>query len=110
MRNNRKVGNYYEDLAANYLLELGYTLVTRRFTCKGGEVDIIALDGDTLVFVEVKYRASSAPESAIDTKKFERFGVAVNEYLHKTNMQKSLVRLDLIAIEGKEIRHHIGGL
>lgn len=110
MKNRRELGNHFEDVAANHLLELGYTIVTRRYTCKGGEIDIIALDNDVLVFAEVKFRSKSAPESAVDFKKTTRFRVAVDDYLHKTGSHRLQTRFDLIAITGEEIRHHVGGL
>jgi putative endonuclease len=47
-------GKGFEDIACEYLTSLGYRILHRNFYCRGGEIDIIALDGDVLVFVEVK--------------------------------------------------------
>ena len=54
--NKRKLGNMYEQAAARYLSASGLLVVTMNYRCKAGEIDIIARDGDTLVFAEVKYR------------------------------------------------------
>lgn len=56
-RNNRETGSYYERMAGVYLTEKGYEILEYNYRCKLGEIDIIARDGDYLVFCEVKYRA-----------------------------------------------------
>jgi len=106
--NRRAEGNRHEDRAADYLLGLGYTLVTRRFKASGGEIDIVAMDGDTLVFVEVKFRARGAPEEAVGHVKALRLGDAVDAYLAKTGAYASPTRFDLIAVTPDDLRHHIG--
>lgn len=108
MSNLRRVGAEAEDRAAEYLLGLGYTIVTRRFKCSRGEIDIVAYDGDTLVFVEVKSRRTNdAPEEAVDHRKVCDLSKAVDEYLHKTGTEESPVRYDLIAVTPEGMRHHI---
>lgn len=108
MESKRTLGNQHEDKAAEFLLSLGYTIVTRRFHAVGGEIDIIAMDGDTLVFVEVKFRRSGAPESAVGFTKVQRFNQAVESYLQMTGAFSAQVRYDLIAVTPTEIRHHKG--
>ncbi|MBS1724960.1 MAG: YraN family protein [Armatimonadetes bacterium] len=108
VENRRAVGAEHEDRAADYLLSLGYTLVTRRFKGSGGEIDIVALDGETLVFVEVKYRERGAPEEALGHTKVARFNDAVDAYLAKTGAQSAMIRFDLVAVTPTDIRHHIG--
>jgi putative endonuclease len=54
------LGRSGEDRAAKHLASRGYTILERNYTAPQGELDLIALDGDTLVFVEVKTRTSSA--------------------------------------------------
>ena len=51
---NRPKGNYIESLASAYLRREGYQIIARNYAYKGGELDIVARDGETLVFVEVK--------------------------------------------------------
>jgi len=106
--NRRAQGSEHEDRAADYLLSEGYTIVTRRFKAGGGEIDIVAMDGDVLVFVEVKFRQRGAPETAVGYTKVQRFNDAVGVYLQKTGSHKSLVRYDLIAVTPTELRHHKG--
>ncbi len=94
-----------EDRAVNHLLSLGWTVVTRRFKAGGGEIDIVALDGDTLVFVEVKFRQNFAPEWSVDDRKTARIRAAAELYLHQTEQYEAQVRFDVIAIQGDELRH-----
>ena len=54
--NNRNKGSFYEEQAAAYLKSKGLTILCRNYRCPCGEIDLIARDGDYLVFVEVKYR------------------------------------------------------
>ena len=109
MSNLRRVGAEAEDRAAEYLLGLGYTIVTRRFKSSRGEIDIVALDGDVLVLVEVKYRRDreAIPEEAVDDKKVAHFSRAAEEYIYKAGLSECDVRFDLIAVTPDELRHHI---
>lgn len=52
--NKRQTGSFYEDKAAEYLKSIGYDILCRNFYGKGGEIDIVAKDNETLVFAEVK--------------------------------------------------------
>lgn len=98
-----------EDSAADYLVQIGYTIVTRRFKCRHGELDIVALDGETLVFVEVKERRAPgwSPEEGVDRKKVEALCAASEEYLWKMGETSRTVRFDLVAIDSDGLRHHI---
>ena len=107
MSNLRRVGAEAEDRAADYLLGLGYTIVTRRFKSSRGEIDIIALDGEALVFVEVKFRKQGMPEEAVDDTKVAHFAEAADEYVYKTEMGECPIRFDIIAITPSDLRHHI---
>jgi putative endonuclease len=109
MPGSRRVGSEAEDQAAEYLIEQGYTIVTRRWVAKGGELDLVALDGETLVFVEVKSRSGRwyAPEAAIDDVKVKHFIEAVERYCHATEQEGRPVRYDVIAIDDKGLRHYV---
>lgn len=75
MKNLRKTGAEYESLAAEYLKRRGFRIIRRNFYCRGGEIDLIALDGDSLVFVEVKYRRTDTfgnPLEAVNATKQKR--------------------------------------
>jgi putative endonuclease len=54
--NQRKIGELYEQTAADFLISSGFALIEKNFTCRNGELDLIMQDRQTLVFVEVKYR------------------------------------------------------
>lgn len=99
-------GRLAEDRAAQHLLSLGYVLVTRRYRARGGEIDLVALDGETLVFVEVRYRAAASPEASVDLRKVERCAAAARAYVQATGMTEREVRFDLIAVDEHELRHH----
>ena len=74
----RTVGSNAEQLADKFLKRQGLATVTRNFRCRLGEIDLIARDGDAIVFVEVRYRASN---------RFSRAGQTVD--IHK---QRKLIR------------------
>lgn len=81
MRAKDELGRYGEDLAARHLVAAGYRIVERNWRCDGGELDIVAQRGGTLVFVEVKTRASARyglPAEAVSRQKAQRIrGLAV---------------------------------
>ena len=72
MQNRRQIGTKEEALAAAFLEKQGYQILERNFRCRLGEIDLIARDGSTLVFVEVKYRKNAdfgTPAEAVNRKK-----------------------------------------
>jgi putative endonuclease len=102
-------GKQAEDAAADYLISLGYTIVTRRYKVRLGELDVVALDGDTLVIVEVKERRAPdwIPEEGVDDRKIASLSAAVEQYLLQMGEPERVVRYDLIAIDRDGLRHHI---
>ncbi|MCH7904535.1 MAG: YraN family protein [Armatimonadetes bacterium] len=104
----RRVGAEAEDRAVDHLLKLGYTIVTRRFKSRRGEIDVIAFDGEVLVFVEVKSTGKDdvEPELAVDEKKLELIYDAAEEYLRKSSHEPRVTRFDLIAVTPSALRHH----
>ena len=104
----RRQGSEAEDRAADFLLAQGYTIVTRRFKAKSGEIDLVALDGETLVFVEVKQRGEGyRPEDSIGKKKISHLVAAAKEYVLVTEEQARAVRYDVVAIDPLGLRHHV---
>lgn len=80
----REKGEAGEDLAAKYLKQLGWRIIKRNYRCPMGEIDIIAEDGDTVVFVEVKARAKGAMVSAsesVNVRKQEKLSSVAMHYL-----------------------------
>lgn len=104
----KRLGSDYEKRAADYLFGLGYTIVTRNWTYPGGELDLIAMDGDTLVFVEVRARTTpfSSPEHSISEAKLARLERTAHAYLAETSATEIPFRFDIIAFDSAEMRHH----
>lgn len=106
---SNRQGSEFEDEAADFLTDKGYTIVTRRFRAKKGELDLVALDRNELVFVEVKQRKEGyIPEASISRKKIERLYSAAREYLATTDQPDRHFRFDVVAIGFNELRHHRG--
>lgn len=105
--NRRAQGRQAEDVAAAYLLDKGYTLITRRYTAPGGEIDLIALRDGVLVFVEVKSstRSSDAALLQVDERKRQRFVQAAAHYLASADHPKLPARCDIILVSPQGIRH-----
>jgi putative endonuclease len=97
------LGRTGEDRAAKHLTEKGYTILERNYAAPQGELDLIALDGGTLVFVEVKTRTSDAfgaPELAVDQRKQGRMIKAALGYLKHKKLHQMPCRFDVVAISG----------
>ena len=106
--NKRITGRYYEHAAAQYLDNRGYRIIAMNYTVRAGEIDIIALDGNCVVFVEVKYRKNTAfgyPEEAVNLRKCNKIRTAARSFLTVNKMTDSPVRFDIIAILGNTIKH-----
>lgn len=71
-QNNRKIGTRYEEKAASYLMERGVKILERNFRIRSGEIDIIGLDGNTYIFVEVKYRKSTSYGSPVEAVNYKK--------------------------------------
>lgn len=108
------IGQWGEGIACWYLEKrLCYVIQARHFTSRFGEIDIIAQDGDNLVFVEVKTRLGldfGLPEEAVGYHKRRKLKRAILAYLSQNKVEK--FRIDVVAItyhkeKGKvNIRHH----
>lgn len=99
----REIGKRGEDYAAVLLKRQGYKIVERNFTVRGGEMDIIAWEGDTLVFVEVKLRKSTdfgRPSSYVDRRKQEKLIYTAKCYLHQRGIDAPC-RFDVVELVGE---------
>jgi putative endonuclease len=101
-----RVGSEFEDQAADYLISQGFTVVTRRFAARHGELDIVALEGDELVFIEVRQRRSGLGELSITREKINRLYRAAQEYLHHIGEPDRAFRFDVVAVGPDGLRHH----
>lgn len=107
-QNDRQVGAAYEEKACAFLKEKGLRIVERNFRVRQGEIDVIARDRGTLVFVEVKYRKNPSkglPEEAVDFRKQRQISRVALFYLTFRRLPVSTpCRFDVVAICGEEIR------
>ena len=107
------LGKWGEDIAEKYLKKKGYLIMERNFRCRLGEIDIIALDGKTLVFIEVKTRMSQKyglPCEAINHEKLRHIERTAAYYMMLKPADHQEARLDAVEIlkcEGKYYINHI---
>jgi len=97
----RDLGKAGEELAARYLERRGYTVISRNFRVRGGEIDIIARQGGDLVFIEVKTRrgdSHGSPFEAVDARKRQRLTRAAMAYLSQTGQHGQPARFDVVAV------------
>jgi putative endonuclease len=101
LNRKQKTGKKGESIAARLLRKKGYQILEQNYRTRLGEIDIIARDRNTLVFVEVKARSSNRfghPKSAITPQKQRKISMVALHYLKITNQMRSKARFDVIAI------------
>lgn len=108
----KRIGKKGEDQAVHYLKQKGYRILERNFRAERGEIDIIALDQDTLVFVEVKTKRHDhfgEPETWVNLKKQAQIGKIAQAYLQQRGIVDMDCRFDVIGVvfenQSSEIRH-----
>lgn len=97
----RILGNRGERLAARFLRRQGFKILHRQFHSKLGEVDLIAVDGETVVFVEVKTRRTTAagdPTEAVTLSKQRQLTKLALAYLKRYNLLERAARFDVVAV------------
>ncbi len=102
MKLNQQKGLYGERLAQEYLKQRNYTILSSRFRTRYGEADIIAKEGETLVFVEVKTRTSHAfgtPAAAVTANKQKHLTMAALAYLQQTGQMEAFCRFDVVEVD-----------
>ena len=100
MSEHNDVGREGEALAANFLQQKGYEIVDRNWRYGPKEIDIVARDGDTMVFVEVKTRSTLAfelPQEAVTKKKMKNLVEAADAYMIQNNIDLE-GRFDIVAV------------
>lgn len=98
----RELGVRGEAAAEQHLRRRGYVIIERNFRCPLGEVDLIALDRGTVVFVEVKTRRDASfgtPVEAIDGRKRRRLQRAAQVYLNRKRLHDRAARFDVVAVD-----------
>lgn len=114
--NNTELREKGVQAASRFLHRRGYEILETHWSCSAGEADIIARDGDAVVFVEVKTRLGlecGFPSDAVDPKVRSRFEKVALAYLAEVEIVDVPIRFDVVAIvalseERAVIRHHIG--
>jgi len=99
--NKRFVGSTGESIACRFLKDKGYKIIEKNFRCRSGEIDIVAMDGEDLCFIEVKMRKSSSygpPYLAVTPQKQKQISIAALNYLKKTTLKYSGIRFDVVSI------------
>ena len=105
---NRKTGVLGEVDAIDYLKKIGYTILDTNFSTYTAEIDIVARDGDTIVFIEVKARMTARfgrPVEAITPHKIKKIISAAKLFLVRHRLYESNVRFDVIEILYDELNH-----
>lgn len=95
---NRWLGDRGERAAARYLRRRGLRVITRGYRTRLGEIDLIARDGDTLVFVEVKSRRQGVPAEAVTPEKQRRITLTALHFLRNHGLLDVRGRFDIVAI------------
>ena len=94
------LGDRGENVAARYLRNKGFKIIVRNFRCEVGEIDIIARDGKTLVFVEVKTRAydDPEPEEQVNLAKQQQLTKVAKLYLSRYGVPQPPARFDVVGV------------
>jgi len=101
MASRDAVGRRGEDEAARYLSGIGYRIIARRERVLRGDIDLIALDGRTVVFVEVRARSDTAhghPAETVGHHKQRRIADLANAYIRRHRLQDCQVRIDVVTV------------
>ena len=98
---NKTIGNYGEEEATKFLIKNKYKIIERNYSCKFGEIDIIAKDKNILVFVEVKSRTNDrygTPATAINYYKKKNIIKTAQMYIQKNKLQNEFCRFDVVEV------------
>lgn len=109
MDGTRAIGSHYERVAARYLAQQGVTILEQNVYNRGGEIDLIGRDGESLVFFEVRYRGEGSlvdPAGSITQSKQRRLVRAASYYLHRHGLWNMPSRIDVVAIMPGTVRKY----
>lgn len=105
---SRALGDEAEARAAVHLQRKGYRVLARNWTVRGGELDLVCEDGDSVVFVEVRARRDAShgtPLETVSALKRRRLVRAAELWLLRNDRSDAPCRFDVVAIEGDAITH-----
>lgn len=112
----KAIGEYGERLAARHLQDRGLVVLDRNWRCRGGEVDVIATEGDVLVVCEVKTRSSTrygTPMEAITADKAARLHRLGRQWAHEHRHRYGRLRVDVVTVlldHGAPVVDHVVGV
>ena len=98
-------GRKGERIACRFLLKQGFDILARRYRSRSGELDIIAYEGDTLVFIEVKTRSSTAfgePWEFVDWQKQQILRRTAEDFIADHDLGQYAYRFDIVSVLGTE--------
>lgn len=101
MYQRHEIGKIGEDLAVKYLEQNGYKILERNFECRQGEIDIIAIEKEEIVFIEVKTRTNQKygkPIDAVNQTKQKHLIKSVQYYIYNRHLEDEFIRIDVIEI------------
>ena len=101
MKEKQIEGKRGEEIATKYLETQGYKILCNNFRCLQGEIDIIAKDNETIVFIEVKTRTGfkyGEAKEAVNKLKQKHIYKAVEYYLYKNKLEDAFIRIDVIEV------------
>ena len=105
--NKREVGSDREKAAVKYLIQQGYKIRQTNYSCRTGEIDIVAEEDGYLCFIEVKYRADDSngfPEDAVDARKAKKITRTALVYMTQNGLPENIpCRFDVVAMLGDRI-------
>ena len=104
-RDRQDLGELGEELAVRELTARGYAILARRYRTRHGEIDLVAQDGRTIVFIEVKVRLSGEfghAAEAVSPQKQRRLVSMAGDYLARHQLGDRPCRFDVVAIDGDE--------
>jgi len=117
MRAKDALGRYGEDVAARHLVDQGLAVLERNWRCSGGEIDILARDGEVLVVCEVKTRSGlgfGSPLEAVNPAKAARLRRLAARWLTEHGMRPREVRFDVVGVvrqqRGAAVVEHVRGV
>jgi putative endonuclease len=110
LNKRQRLGQSGEEIATKFLKKNGYKIVKRNYRSRLGEIDIIAMDGSCLVFIEVKTRSGNlfgSPADAVTVKKQRQISKAALCYLSEKQLHDDPARFDVVSILFRGEDHQI---
>lgn len=106
MKSTKEIGDGGEDLAVDYLVGQGYKIIKRNYRTRYGEIDIIALEGDNLSFIEVKKKSGEgfgSPGEMITPRKISKIRRTAESFINENNLSNLVWRIDAVLIDGERV-------